>query len=281
VTVAQPQAARPADLAAIRTLLAAHGNDGPTDRADVVGPYLAHLIEHTRAMVVRERGRLVAFGAVIDAGVAVHLTDLFVQPDRLGEGIGRPLLAALFDDRWPRTTFASDDPRALPVYVRAGMSPSWPNLYLEGDSTAVTGGGDLSTEPATSERLAELERSWRGVDRPVDHAFWATEAGADPFVVRDGGVAVAFAYARDRQMSLHRAISRMVVRPDADPAPAVAAALRRAGRGRGVGISLLGPSPLLRPLLDAGFRIEDRDTFMTSDPELVDPARLYPNPGML
>ncbi len=42
-----------------------------------------------------------------------------------------------------------------------------------------------------------------------------------------------------------------------------------------------GPSPVLPVLLAAGFRITDRDEFMASDPGLVDPARLVPNPGML
>jgi GNAT superfamily N-acetyltransferase len=280
VSRSEPRPATPADLADIRALLAAHGNDGPHERIDVVGPYVRHLIDHARAMVCREAGRLLAFGAAIDAGVAIHLTDLFVQPDRLGEGIGRSLLTALFDDRWPRTTFASDDPRALPVYVRAGMSPSWPNLYLDGDSTALPDPG-LATGPRTAAELAELERSWRDVDRPDDHAFWSTEPGADPFVVLDGGEALAFAYARDRQMNANRVISRLVVRPGADPWPVITAALRRAGRERGVGISVLGPSPALRPLLEAGFRVRDRDTFLTSELDLVDPARLCANPGML
>jgi hypothetical protein len=34
-------------------------------------------------------------------------------------------------------------------------------------------------------------------------------------------------------------------------------------------------------LLEAGVRIVDHDQFMCSDPSLVDPARLLPNPGML
>jgi hypothetical protein len=42
-----------------------------------------------------------------------------------------------------------------------------------------------------------------------------------------------------------------------------------------------GPNPAVRPLLEAGFRIEERDTYMASEPDLVDPARLLPNPGML
>jgi hypothetical protein len=34
-------------------------------------------------------------------------------------------------------------------------------------------------------------------------------------------------------------------------------------------------------LLEAGFRLEARDTYMASEPDLLDPARLLPNPGML
>jgi hypothetical protein len=38
---------------------------------------------------------------------------------------------------------------------------------------------------------------------------------------------------------------------------------------------------VLRPLLEAGFRVVDRDVFLASDPAIVDSARLVPNPGML
>jgi hypothetical protein len=57
--------------------------------------------------------------------------------------------------------------------------------------------------------------------------------------------------------------------------------LARAGRDGEVMACLLGPHPALRPLLEAGIRIVDRDQFLASDPELVDPTRLIPNPGML
>jgi hypothetical protein len=73
----------------------------------------------------------------------------------------------------------------------------------------------------------------------------------------------------------------MVVRPDADPLAPVLAALRRAARDGLVEVFLPGPSPLLRVLLDLGFLIHDRDQYLASEPDLVDPARLIPNPGML
>ena len=58
--------------------------------------------------------------------------------------------------------------------------------------------------------------------------------------------------------------------------------MRRAARDNPVlRVHVLGPNPLLPALLEAGFRIVDRDQFLASEPDLVDPVRLLPNPGML
>jgi N-acetylglutamate synthase-like GNAT family acetyltransferase len=107
------------DIAAIRRILAAHENDGPVPEGgvDIIGPYVRHLIEHHRTLVREHDGRVVAFGAVADTGRAAMLADLFVAPDMLGRGIGRLLLSALFGDAPVRATFASSDPRALPLSV--------------------------------------------------------------------------------------------------------------------------------------------------------------------
>jgi GNAT superfamily N-acetyltransferase len=284
-TAESPAAIRPAtleDLPAIRAILVAHGNDGPVVVADVVGPYLTHLIGRGRARVAVIEDAIVGFGAAIDTGHGVHLADLFVQPERLGQGIGRPLLAATLEGAIQRTTFASDDPRALPIYVRAGMQPLWASLYVQGQSTALTRtDADLRTESATSVRLAALELDWTGVDRSLDHAFWGTMAEGDAFVVRDRSSVAAFGYARVRQAAQIRVLDRLIIHRDADPVAAAFAAIGRAGRGGPVLTCLLGPHPALRPLLEAGFRVVDRDQFLASDPAIADPVRLIPNPGML
>jgi GNAT superfamily N-acetyltransferase len=270
------------DVPAIRAILAAHGNDGPVTTVDVVGPYVRHLVVHHRALVTWHGDAVVAFGAVVDAGVAIHLADLFVRPDRLGEGIGRPLLTALFGDAPRRTTFASDDPRALPLYVRAGLAALWVSLYVEGLSTVIPESPPgLDLEAADPTRLAALELAWTGVDRALDHALWGSMAEADSFVVADRGEPVAIAHARARQASPVRAMDRLVVRPGADPVGPTLAAFRRAGRGGSVMAAVQGPSPVVRALLDVGFLVTDRDQYMASEAGLVDPARLIPNPGML
>ena len=290
------------DLPAIRAILAAHGNDGPVVVADVVGPYLRHLLGHGRTRVAEiadadgardarrdDRAdaagggsRIVGFGATIDTGRSVHLADLFVEPERLGQGIGRALLAAVFEGADRRTTFASDDPRALPLYVRAGMVPLWPSLYLQGAARGLPAiPGDIRTEAASADRLAAIELDWTGHDRTADHRHWASAGEADGFVVEAGGRVAAIGSARVRQAAPIRVLDRLVIHRDADPLTATLAALARAGRGGPVFACLLGPHPAVRPLLEAGFRIVDRDQYLASDPDLVDPVRLVPNPGML
>jgi GNAT superfamily N-acetyltransferase len=269
------------DVPAIRGILAAHGNDGPVRRVDIVGPYVRHLISHHRVRVTDQDGAVIAFGAIAHAGIAEHLADLFVLPDRLGQGLGRPLLTTLFGDSARRTTFASDDPRALPSYVRAGMTPLWMSLYLEGDGGRLPRPRGFDVEAAEPETLSALEDAWTGARRPVDHHFWATQAEADPFVITDQAGSVAFAYARARQAVETRVIDRMLIRPDVDPVPAILLAIRRTGRGGPVECVIPGPNPVLRVLLDNGFRVTGHDQHVASAPDLVDPVHRLPNPGML
>jgi GNAT superfamily N-acetyltransferase len=270
------------DLAAIRSILALHNNDGPVVVADIVGPYMRYLISRGRTYVALVDDAIVGFGSGLDTGRSIHLADLFVHPDHLGRGIGRPILAAARRPAGPRTTFASEDPRALPIYVRAGMTPLWPSLYLQGAVTALPDApGSLTAHASDADELIAIERKWTGRDRADDHRYWAAMPGADTFTIRDGAEVVAIGHARSRQLVETRVLDRLVIHPDADPVATTLVALARAG-GRGeVMACLLGPHPALRPLLDAGFHVVDRDQFMASDSTLVDPERLIPNPGML
>jgi GNAT superfamily N-acetyltransferase len=271
-----------ADLAAIRAILVGHNNDGPVVIADIIGPYVTYLISRGRTHVAVEDGIVVGFGAAVDTGRSIHLADLFVQADRLGHGIGRPLLDAVLGAAGPRTTFASDDPRALPLYVRAGMMPLWPSLYLQGPAARLPRPSRrLASEPASAADVSALEAAWTGHDRGADHQYWAGMPEADTFVIRDGADVVAFGHARVRQLVPTRVLDRLVLHPDADPVVTTLTAMARAGREGEVMTCLLGPHPALRPLLEAGIRIVDRDQFLASDPDLVDPTRLIPNPGML
>jgi GNAT superfamily N-acetyltransferase len=274
-----------ADIPAIRRLLRAHDNDTEVEPGaiDVVGPYVRHLVTHHVVRVSVDDDRVIGFGAAVDTGWCRMLSDLFVDPERLGEGIGRRLLDAVLDGAPARATFASDDPRAIPLYVLAGMTPLWTEFYLDGDVRRLPAvGPNLRVRAALHGEGAGLELAWDGADRTIDHAYWASGPEGDAFVVDDELGAAAIGYARARQVGTARVVDRLLLRPGADPVPTAIAALRRAARDNPVlRVHVLGPNPLLTTLLAAGFRIAGRDQFLASDPSLVDPARLLPNPGML
>ena len=278
------RAASQHDVAAMRAILAAHDEDGPVaeGEVDIIGPYLLHLLRRHRAFVTERDGEVIAFGAVVDAGIATMLSDLFLRPDLLGQGIGRPLLAALFEGSVARATFASRDPRAIPLYVRAGMTPLWTSFYVEGTAEQLPPlDPGLTTWDATPEELALLEEAWTGAARPSDHEYFARQPAADAFLIEDEEGPVAFGYARAKQASATRQLDRLLVRPGADPVAPITAGLARAARKGLLRACVPGPNPILPLLLEQGFHIVDSDQFLASAPDLVDPARMLPNPGLL
>jgi GNAT superfamily N-acetyltransferase len=285
--------ATPDDIPAIRAILAQHGNDDPPGELrgpDVVGPYLTHLLAQHRALVSDVPGFGVAgFCAVADTGIGWHLADLFVHHRVLGQGIGRPLLDATFGDRQPRTTLSSDDPRALPLYVRAGMTARWVALYVRGDAEAV---GRAAADPRASAlevidgdppELVALERAWTGADRSREIPYWTVMSGSDPFLIRDANGPIAVGYGRDRQVGPSvRAVDRLVIRPGADPiGPVLAATVRSMAKGETIDITVPGPNPALRAMLDLGFRIDDRDIYCAGPTDAVDPEHRLVNGGLL
>jgi hypothetical protein len=163
------------------------------------------------------------------------------------------------------------------------MTPLWTEFYLDGDARGLPEVAPwLRVRAALPGEGADLELAWDGADRTIDHAYWAAAPDGDAFVVDDELGPAAIGYARARQVGTTRVLDRLLLRPGADPVTTATAAMRRAARDNPIlRVHVLGPNPLLRVLLEAGFRIVDRDQFLASDASLVDPNRLLPNPGML
>lgn len=276
------------DLAAVRAIADA---EEPPPRAEDGGfpealdAYYLHLITHGEVVIAEEDGAAVGFGATISSSRGVHLADLFVVRERQSGGIGRAILEALYAaDPWPRTTFSSDDPRALPLYVRFGMRPLWPNLYLSGDGRRLPEpGSGLVVERVEAEQVAELERDWWGVDRPLEHRYWAGQPANTPFVVRAGdGRPVAAGHARSLLRGGGRWINQFFVAPREEPRDATVAALRWSADADGrIGGCVPGPHPVVPTLIGAGFRVVDRDIYQASDTALIDPERVIVNTGIL
>ena len=132
-----------------------------------------------------------------------------------------------------RMTFSSGDPRALALYIRAGMRPWWPLLYMEVEASRL-GGDDAGIEIVPSDVTETAERSlaWTGVDRSTDFAHYGSLPEAAGFVVRDGGAVAAVGWARrERLASDGRWLDHASLAPDADPVRAALAILRAAAAG--------------------------------------------------
>lgn len=299
------RAATHRDIPAIAAIMAANGEpmDWPDHPAVPGWPYLEHLVARARVVVADEHGvdgsgagEVDRVGAGGDDGVAGFagsievgrpavrfLTDLFVDPARHERGAGTALLRAALDGAVERLTFSSADERALGLYLRAGMRPWWPLLYVSVPAGAL--GPDergLEAIPATVEETAAWSRDWTGVDRSIDLAHYASLPEADGFAIRDDGVVVAAAWSRrERRRIDGRWLDLALIAPDADPVRATLAVLRAAAGHDRLIAPVPGPHPVMPAVLSLGGRIAGRDTFCATDPGLVDPVRILPNPGFL
>jgi GNAT superfamily N-acetyltransferase len=250
--------AGPQHLDGVRAIAGDYGNlDGWRRRPDALDFEL-----RTGALwVAHEEGAVAGYAGVVRHGDVAHLADLFVARDRLGRGIGRRLLDAALPREGVRTTFASGDERALPLYVRAGLRPLAPLLYLEG---ALAGSREL--ERVAVPDIAARDAAASGRER-ADLLGFLAEAGA---------------YA----LTGERPESYVVVRPaaagawlgpgcaDAGELPAFAAAAAAAHGS--VRFALCGTHPALATLFDAGFRLGGSDTYMASHPDALDMATYVP-----
>ncbi len=288
VTGIEVRDAVPDDLPQIAAVALATGQDeewGGTDPA-----YMTHLLAQGSVVVGVLDGSVIGFGATREIGsgpAAVSmLCDLFVNPRVHGTGCGRAMLARLWpgDRRGarPRMTFSSLHGNALPLYTAFGLDAWWPLLYLRGRADVIAAPAGWATEPADAAQVAALELAWTGADRSADHRAWAARPGGTSLLAsRDGQVlAAATAGGAGSGYGLtHLALAPQAAGGDAAGAVlTVLAALKPAG---GQALACLpAPHPAVRVLLGAGWRIDEYDIFMATDPALIDPYRAVPSPAL-
>jgi GNAT superfamily N-acetyltransferase len=151
----------------------------PDDTAGRLRTY-THLLE-TGVIFVAEDPQPAGFAAAVVRDGVWFLSQLWVLPERQGQGIG----AALLDEglAWGRgsrvfSVIASPHPAAQLLYLRASMYPLWLQLDLTGSGRVETDppSGIQALGPGDRSWLEELDREIRGTVRPEDHTFWAREA---------------------------------------------------------------------------------------------------------
>lgn len=205
------------------------------------------------------------------------LCDLFVDPGAHGSGGGRAMLAALWSAPGHRMTFSSLHPSALPLYAGFGVDPWWPLLYLRGPVSALAAPGGWRSGPAAPAEVARTERAWTGADRSDDHLAWARRPGGASVLAWRGREVMAAGTvggAGDEYGVTHLAVA-----PEADAAAAVLTVLASL-EGETARVCLPGPHPAVKPLLAAGWRVEEFDLFMATSPGLLDPRRAVPSPAL-
>lgn len=273
-----------ADLDAIAKVAIAAGQDEEWSGSDPA--YVRHLLAHGRIVAAESGGAVTGFGAarVIGTGpdAVVMLCDLFVDPRAHGRGLGRAMLARLWDDGPRRMTFSSQHAHALPLYTRAGLDAWWPLLYLAGEVGTLARPAGWDVTATAPQRVAELERDWTGTDRAADHLAWAGRPAGQPVVADRRGEPLAAGTVAGA--GAEYGIVHLATAPAAGPAGArdavlaVLASLAPAGgRAR---VCLPAPHPAVRPLLAAGWRSEYLDYFMATEPGLLDPRRAVPSPAL-
>jgi GNAT superfamily N-acetyltransferase len=248
------------DAAAVAAVTLAAGQPSGDSGADS-GYY--DLLLRTGTVLVAEAGEhLLGWGAVRTRSGASMLTDLFVDPAHHGQGIGGRLLERL----WPagtgavrrRFTFSSLHPHALPLYVRAGVVPRWPLLYLVGPGVRVPRANLAITVVAADEAAAAEERlAGRNgsTDVPL-YRYWEAGPASAALLVADGGRVVAAGAVRPGE------VAHLSCAAGADVVGIVAAVVSAAAPN--VRLCVPGPHPALRALLDWGFRIEEMDLALSS-----------------
>ncbi len=189
---------------------------------------------------------------------------------------------------------ASDDPRAVSLYVRTGFVPRWPiyELEFERSSSNLYSFSRLSVEPAPIDNsLVALDGQASGRLRPADIQFWQRDFGARAILIKRNGSIIGYAILQDWVSS------RLAKWFDGDPpvflgplgvngqgnvAPAIGAAVSIAlDLNPRVRLAICGPNPGLPQLLRSGARVLDASTFMASEIAPFGDPQLYLPSGSL
>jgi GNAT superfamily N-acetyltransferase len=277
----------------MRVWLLAEGDEVESDQPVPVG--LLHLLDTGTVRVAEVDDSLAGFAVSFVRGDVTFLAQLFIDPERQSGGVGRALLQAVMpEDGTVRATISSPDPRAVGLYVRHGMAPAWPAFDLSVDVASLH---QLPVSMATIQParggdpdLVAMDAAVNGRSRPQDHRHWIEQRGGIPFWFERHGKRAGYGYlqvGRDGQDAVLRGDSvRVGPVGVVDPADAYDCVLAAVDLAREYGSQLEmlvpGPQPVLGALLEAGWRIKDIETFMTSSrPPFVDGACYIPSGGGL
>jgi ribosomal protein S18 acetylase RimI-like enzyme len=238
-------------------------------------------------------GEVIGYSGSIVRGPVAFLTDLFVRPAHQSSATGQALLAAAMpEDGLMHCTTSSTDPRAQALYTRAGMAPRRPHYWLrvapEAARRIPATGIALRETPLDDAELQAWDARLSGRDRPQDFAWWRDGTNGVALWCLRGGERVGYAVAQRRtDASVYHpemwTIGPVGVADEADAADCATAvcAWAVASGAPLLRVSVPGPHPALKPLLEAGARINYVEMYCAARDDLFDPRRYISSGDML
>jgi GNAT acetyltransferase-like protein/acetyltransferase (GNAT) family protein len=250
-----------------------------------IPPYLRHVLQTGTLNVAERDGKVLAFAGAITRDNISFLTDLFVWPDQQSGQLGKTLLrSALPQDDLVHCTMSSSDPRALALYIRAGMRPQRPHFALRLEKPKykipLAPGVEIIEANPYDPALVQWDAQISGRQRAVDHQFWVREERAVPVWFQRHGQTVGYGYIRFGAGTLSDpqacTLGPIGANTPEDAAACVLAAVSRAlQQAEVLHIDVPGPHPCLATLLESGFHISYADTFVSSAVTPFFDARCY------
>ena len=185
-------------------------------------PYVVHLLTRpgTRVVVGELDGSVSGVAASIEFGSpdCRFLCDLYVDPAHQSRGLGGALLGGGDGRCEAAHDVPSSDRRALASYIRVGMRPWWPLLYLEVEAGILHGDErGVETHRADIPGAARHSRAWTGIDRTADFTFYASLPDAAGFVVSVDGETRPLVGRAAKLAAPGRWLDHASFAPDADP----------------------------------------------------------------
>ncbi len=250
-----------------------------------IPPYLSHVLQTGMLYVAEEDGRILAFAGAITRGNISFLTDLFVLPYSQSGKLGKTLLQTVLpQDNLIHCTMSSSDPRALALYIRAGMRPQWPHFALRLEKPThewpLAPDMEIIKADSSAHELLRWDERVCGRPRPEDLQFWVREERAVPLWFRRQGQTVGYGYVRFGAGTLNDpqacTLGPIGTSTPEDATTCILAAVNFAlQQAEVLHIDVPGPHPCLATLLESGFRITYADTFVSTAVTPFFDARCY------
>jgi len=233
-----------------------------------------HEFETGEMYVGEMHDQVMGFGAVIRRGSVSFVSELFVRRDQQSSGLGKALLSHIMTKDVPICcTLSSRDPRALALYIRAGMHPLWSHYSLKCNSADLKDLPRDHIETCEQQGLnVELVR-WDaeicGRRRPIDHEYWLRKTQAVPLWFHRKKRSVGYGYVQMRNNDFVYYPEAATIGPIGASTPeeavfCVCEAIRWAkSRSSMMRIGVPAAHPSLPVLLNCGFQITYVESFLS------------------